>query len=59
MKTSKQTDPESLAPEQYELDTPLEYTFQMNRRAFLQSLGTGLAVTFTFGDALGDTLKEI
>jgi nicotinate dehydrogenase subunit B len=57
MKANRQTGPESLAPEQYELSTPLEYTFQMNRRAFLQSLGTGLAVTFTFGNALGDTLS--
>ena len=57
MKTSKQTDSEGLAPEQYELSTPLNYTFYMNRRTFLQSLGSGLAVTFTFGDALGDVLK--
>ncbi|HMG89048.1 MAG TPA: hypothetical protein VK589_03275, partial [Chryseolinea sp.] len=57
MKAIKQTDKEALAPEQYELITPLEYTFQLNRRAFLQSMGSGLAVMFTFGDALGGVLK--
>ena len=57
MNSNKQIEKESLAPEQYELATPLEYRFQMNRRSFLQSLGSGLAVTFTFGNALGDVLK--
>src|SRR5688572_19210625 len=57
MKTSKQIENDALAPEQYELTTPLDFTFHMNRRTFLQSLGSGLAVTFTFGNALGDVLK--
>lgn len=56
MKT-KQNNNTALAPEQYELSTPLNYSFHMNRRAFLQSMGTGLAVTFTFGSALGSVLK--
>jgi isoquinoline 1-oxidoreductase len=30
----------------------------MNRRAFLQAMGTGLAVTFTFGSALGNVLNK-
>ena len=57
MKTSKQIENDALAPEQYELTTPLDFTFHMNRRTFLQSLGSGLAVTFTFGNALGEVLK--
>jgi nicotinate dehydrogenase subunit B len=57
MKTTKQTAKEGLAPEQYELTTPLSYNFQMKRRTFLQSLGSGLAVTFTFGDTLGGILN--
>ena len=57
MKTTKQTAKEVLAPEQYELTTPLSYNFQMKRRTFIQSLGSGLAVTFTFGDTLGGILN--
>src|SRR5262245_1291513 len=57
MKTHRENDNDALAPEQYELSTPLEYVFQMNRRTFLQSLGSGLAVTFTFGSAFGEALK--
>lgn len=55
MKT-KQINKSAIALEQYELDAPLGYEFHMNRRTFLQSLGSGLAVTFTFGSAFGDVL---
>jgi isoquinoline 1-oxidoreductase len=58
MKTSNQIEPKGLAPEQYELSTPLDYEFHMNRRTFLQSLGSGLAVTFTFSNALGEVLRS-
>lgn len=44
---------EIIALEQYELQEKPSYHFTMNRRSFLEIMGSGLAVAFTFGDAFG------
>jgi len=53
MKTSNQDSKLKSAPEQYESEGGTGYTFHMNRRTFLQALGSGLTVTLTYGIAHG------
>jgi nicotinate dehydrogenase subunit B len=47
---------ELIAPEQYELMAKPAYSFKMNRRSFFEVLGSGIAITFSFTNAIGKTL---
>ena len=42
-----------VAPEQYELQEKLPYTFSMKRRTFFQTLGSGIAVVFSVSKSIG------
>ncbi|MBT1690230.1 xanthine dehydrogenase family protein molybdopterin-binding subunit [Dawidia soli] len=47
-----------IAPEQYELQVPPAYDFNMNRRTFFNVLGSGMVVAFTASRSLGAALTE-
>ena len=47
-----------IAPEQYELMEKRPYHFTMNRRSFFEVLGSGIAITFSFTNAIGKTLTD-
>lgn len=55
----KANDPNSLiAPEQYELHADPVYRFNMNRRRFFQTMGSGLAIAFSAYPSVAGVLSD-
>ena len=47
------------APEQYELQEKPSYNFTMNRRRFFEILGSGIAITVTLSNSIGQALGAV
>ena len=56
MKNSKHD--KDIAPEQYEQYEKPAYQFSINRRAFFQTLGSGIAVTFVVGNSVTNSFAD-
>lgn len=54
----KSSEPDSIAPEQYELHAGPVYKFNLNRRRFFQVMGSGLAIAFTTYRSVAGSLKD-
>jgi nicotinate dehydrogenase subunit B len=48
-----------IAPEQYEMKEKPSHIFSMNRRRFFEVLGSGVAVTFTISNSLGNAIVGV
>ena len=57
--TMKTTTKGVVDSDQIGVDKTPSYSFQMNRRTFFEILGSGIAVTFTISQSLGNALTNV